>query len=108
MTRECHVRFCEGFLGKFRRSTHHIKIIVKSASIAILMLGLSQAAWAMENPANEDLIKAACTGDLSAVQGALSRGANINCTSGFSAYAPLHWASMNGHREIIKLLLDAV
>jgi hypothetical protein len=25
MTRECHVRFCEGFSGKFRRSTHHMR-----------------------------------------------------------------------------------
>jgi hypothetical protein len=27
MTRECHVRFCEGFSGKFRRSTHQKKCI---------------------------------------------------------------------------------
>jgi hypothetical protein len=79
--------------------------ILKPLSVAVLVLGLSQSALAMENPANKDLLTAATKGDLTKVEDALNRGADINCTD-WDGRVPLHLSSKRGYQETVKLLLE--
>jgi len=55
---------------------------------------------------SENLIEAAKQGDLERVKGILEtddRLANLRDESGAT---PLHYAAMNGHRQIVQLLLE--
>jgi ankyrin repeat protein len=72
-------------------------------SIAILILSLSQCAWAMEN---RNLFLAAEKGDLAGARAALDNGADMNWRGGSLGWIALHCASYSGYQEIVELLLD--
>jgi uncharacterized protein len=82
----------------------NFKTVLKITSLVVLTFAFSQAAFAMEK-ANQDLFKAAHTGNLALAQEALQNGARINSTER-RGFAPLHIACRNNHSEIAKLLLE--
>lgn len=53
---------------------------------------------------NEILVEACQFGDLSAAKNAIANGADVNVNGG--DYTPLHWATQEGHIEIVGVLLD--
>lgn len=55
--------------------------------------------------ANEDLLEAARAGDLAAVKRAIEGGAVLETRTTYGQ-TPLFLAAMNGHEEIVRLLLD--
>jgi ankyrin repeat protein len=81
----------------------NFSVIIKIVSLAILAAAFGQNAMAMENPANNDLLRASYSGDLGGVKNALDRGADINYESMLGM--PLHCACYTGHKEIVEFLL---
>jgi ankyrin repeat protein len=58
-------------------------------------------------PADAQLLRAAQLGDTEAVQKAISDGANVNCIDPNDGVAtPIVHAACNGHRDVVRLLLD--
>ncbi|MBI5252378.1 MAG: ankyrin repeat domain-containing protein [Desulfomonile tiedjei] len=58
-----------------------------------------------EKGINDALIDAATRGDLSDVNTALDKGADVNARDKFGR-TPLHWAAYKGHVEAMKSLLS--
>jgi ankyrin repeat protein len=54
---------------------------------------------------NEDLLEAAHTGDLSAVQALIGKGAALETKTAYGQ-TPLYLAAMNGREEVVRFLLD--
>lgn len=78
---------------------------IKYESILFLVLLLPIGLWAGPN---EDLLKAASTGNIPGVKAALQAGANVNVRSqNKEGDTPLIMAAENGHREVVKILIKA-
>lgn len=56
---------------------------------------------------DKDCYKAAGDGDVAAVKKAIEAGADIDYTHGTNMLTPLIIASINGHIEVVKVLLAA-
>jgi ankyrin repeat protein len=54
----------------------------------------------------ENLIEALKKGSLEGVRGILDRNAEIVGLRDQSGATPLHYATLNGHRQVVRLLLD--
>ncbi|MBL8020782.1 MAG: ankyrin repeat domain-containing protein [Leptospirales bacterium] len=73
----------------------------------IVFLTLLVPLWLWAGP-NEDLLKAASTGNVAGVKAALKAGANVNVRSqNKEGDTALIMAAENGHREIVKILIKA-
>ncbi|MCE9600138.1 MAG: ankyrin repeat domain-containing protein [Spirochaetia bacterium] len=78
---------------------------MKKQTILCLALLLPLGLWAGPN---EDLLSAAKSGNVKAVQAALKAGANVNSrTADKEGDTPLIMAAENGHREVVKILIKA-
>lgn len=60
-----------------------------------------------EETADEVLLRAASTGDIETVRGALAAGANPNARDGFFKTPALQSAAEGGHKEVVLALLAA-
>jgi hypothetical protein len=71
--------------------------------IALLLFAacLGLRAWGV----NEDLLEAARTGDLAAVQALIGKGAALETTTAYGQ-TPLYLAAMNGREEVVRYLLE--
>lgn len=72
--------------------------ILAGAALALLAAHLSNSASANE------LTDAVKSGDTEAVARALDAGADIDAIDGLGS--PLHWAVLNGHPDVVKLLIE--
>src|SRR5882762_5705519 len=72
--------------------------------IGLLILASALAGVAMAD-ANADLLSAARNGDLAAVKTAMEGGATVETKTPYGQ-TPLYLAAMNGHEEVVRLLLD--
>lgn len=72
-------------------------------TIFMLVFGMASVAWATPDT---DLVDAAKSGDMAAVQSALAAGADVNATNERGA-TPLMMAAAYGHAEIAKKLIAA-
>jgi hypothetical protein len=54
---------------------------------------------------NEDLLEAARSGDLAAVQALIAKGAALETTTAYGQ-TPLYLAAMNGREDVVRYLLD--
>lgn len=73
------------------------------AAVSLMILAASPAA-ALANP-EEDLLQAASSGQVSAVQKLLDAGASVNAPD-LRGTTPLMAASYGGHSAVVQLLLD--
>jgi len=71
----------------------------------IAFLILASAFTALAWDANEDLLSASRAGDLAAAKAALEKGAALESKTPYGQ-TPLYLAAMNGHEEVVRLLLD--
>lgn len=55
---------------------------------------------------NDELLRAAETGDIEAVKEALNNGADINTQNNFLKESALHFAASKGHLELVEYLVD--
>jgi ankyrin repeat protein len=80
----------------------------KSVSLALLVLGMSQSAFAMEVAANRRLIMGASGYGIDMVKQALEDGADINCInkSVIRSWTALHYACNDSNMKLVKLLLE--
>ncbi|MBI1791001.1 MAG: ankyrin repeat domain-containing protein [Acidobacteria bacterium] len=65
------------------------------------LCALALYAWDL----NDDLLAAARKGDAAAVKELLGKGANVNARSPYGV-TPVHFASQNGHLEVLRILLE--
>ena len=52
-----------------------------------------------------DIWKAAVQGDIEAVKRHLATGTDVDVKGGWMVITPLHMAALNGHKEIVELLI---
>ena len=71
-----------------------IALLVIAASLSLRAAGV-----------NEDLLEAARTGDLAAVQALIGKGAAIETKTDYGQ-TPLYLAAMNGREDVVRYLLD--
>ncbi|MBZ5594897.1 MAG: ankyrin repeat domain-containing protein [Acidobacteriia bacterium] len=71
--------------------------------LAGLVLGFAMAVFAAD--VNDDLLNAARKGDLAAVKALCEKGAAIEAKTQYGQ-TPLYLASMNGHDDVVRFLLD--
>ena len=80
---------------------------MKRILFSLMFVSLISAVFAKADVSDKNarLIQAAKDGNLSAVQAALSDGAEINARDK-SGVPALMWAANNGHTQVVKLLLE--
>lgn len=80
-----------------------VAIRADSFSAAVVLVDWPQTMVDARNSVDESpLMLAALKGELALCQGLIKRGGNVNKPG----WAPLHYASTNGHLEVMRLLLD--
>ena len=72
-------------------------------SFALLALAATLGLSAADS--NEDLLAASRAGDLAAVKASIQNGATLETKTPYGQ-TPLYLAAMNGHEEVVRLLLD--
>jgi ankyrin repeat protein len=81
-----------------------VAIRVDSFNAATALVDWPQTKVDIRNSVDESpLMLAALKGELALCQALIKRGGNVNKPG----WAPLHYASTNGHLEVMRLLLDA-
>ncbi len=78
----------------------------KAKILAVLMVVFVSWATAAIAGADQGFFEAAESGDLSAVEGFIANGADVNTQMDGIGLTALMLASVNGHNEIVQLLLD--
>jgi Ankyrin repeats (3 copies) len=71
----------------------------------IALLAFASALAVFAKDANEDLLSASRAGDLATVKTAIEGGAALETKTPYGQ-TPLYLAAMNGHEEVVRLLLD--
>jgi len=62
--------------------------------------------WSNQRPVDRDLHFAAQRGSVRDIVSLLDRHANVNARDNLVLNTPLHYASLNGHRRCIQVLID--
>ena len=78
------------------------QLLLTIAAVLLVGCGESQP----PEPPSISISKAASTGNIEAVKQHLASGADVNTTDKVGR-TPLHFASANGHKEIVELLIGA-
>jgi ankyrin repeat protein len=87
-----------------------IAVLLVTATVAVLLVASKdnhpKAKHAARTRTTVRLSNAAAKGDAEAVQAAIEQGVNPN-EIGPEQKRPLHWAAQRGHKDVVKLLIDA-
>jgi len=85
-----------------------MKKIPKFLSIGLLVLGVLSLIFTYLEPGywSHPLHDAVRDGDIARVETLLSKGADVNISRVNKGFTALHLAAMEGHKEIVQLLLE--
>lgn len=72
------------------------------------MLITSNFTYAENTSVTFSLFDAAYSGDLEKARALILKGADVNWVTEGSGEIPIEWADINGHIELVKLLLEMV